>query len=68
MRRKPRLVIRIRILALLKRIPMNSLELSQRIGCSLKDLEKQLSYLEENGKIEKIRSKKFNEVFWRLKR
>jgi len=68
MRRKPRLVIRIRILSLLKKIPMNSFELSQRIGCSLEDCEKQLSYLEEKDKIEKIRSKKFNETFWRLKK
>jgi len=68
MRKKPRLIIRIRILSFLKKVPMNSFELSQRIGCSLKDLEKQLSYLEKKGKIEKIHSKKFNEDFWRLKK
>jgi len=68
MKRRPRLVIRIRILSLLKKRPMNSFELSQRIKCPLKRLEEQLSYLKEKGKIEKIHSKKFNEDFWRLKK
>ncbi len=68
MHRKPTLVIRIRILSLLKKIPMNSFELSQRIGCSLERVEEQLKYLEEKGRIEKIHSEKFNEDFWRLKR
>ncbi len=68
MRKKPRLVIRIRILSLLKKVPMNSFELSQRIKCPLKRVEYQLKYLEDKGKIEKIHSKKFNEDFWRLKK
>ncbi len=68
MRKKPRLVIRIRILSLLKKVPMNSFELSQRIKCPLKRVEDQLKYLEDKGKIEKIHSKKFNEDFWRLKK
>ncbi|NIO44889.1 MAG: ArsR family transcriptional regulator [Candidatus Aenigmarchaeota archaeon] len=68
MKKRPRLVIRIRILSFLKKRPMNSLELSQRIKCSLKRLEEQLKYLEEKGKIEKIHSKKYNEYFWRLKK
>ena len=68
MRRKPRLVIRIRILSLLKKRPMNSFELSQRIKSPLKRVDEQLKYLEKNNKIEKIHSKKFNEDFWRLKK
>ena len=68
MHRKPTLVIRIRILSLLKKIPMNSFELSQRIGCPLERVEEQLKYLEEKGRIEKIHSEKFNEDFWRLKK
>jgi len=68
MKRKPRLVIRIRILSLLKKVPMNSFELSQRIKCPLKRVEEQLSYLEKKGKVEKIHSKKFKEDFWRLKK
>jgi predicted transcriptional regulator len=67
MKRKPRLVIRIRILSLLKKVPMNSFELSQRIKCPLKRVEKQLSHLEEKGKIEKMHSEKYKEDFWRLK-
>jgi predicted transcriptional regulator len=68
MRRVPRLAIRVKTLMLLKKIPMNSFELSQRIGCSLKDVEEQLLYLEKEGKIERIHSEKFNEDFWRLKK
>jgi len=68
MKRKSRLLIRIRILAFLKKRPMNSLELSQRIKCPLERVEKQLKRLEENGKVEKIRSTKFKQIFWRLKK
>ena len=68
MRRMPRLAIRVKILILLKKIPMNSFELSQRIGCSLEDLEEQLLYLEKEGRIERVKSEKFNEIFWRLKK
>lgn len=68
MHREPRLAIRVKILLLLKKIPMNSFELSQRIGCPLEDVEKQLLYLEENNRIEKIHSEKFNQDFWRLKK
>ncbi len=68
MKRKSRLLIRIRILAFLKKRPMNSFELSQRIKCPLERVEKQLKRLEENGKVEKIRSTKFKQIFWRLKK
>ena len=67
MHRVPRLAIRVKVLMFLKKIPMNSFELSQKIGCPLEDVEKQLLFLEEEGKIEKIRSEKFKENFWRLK-
>ena len=67
MHRMPRLAIRVQILLLLKKVPMNSLELSQRIGCSLEEVERECFYLKENGRIEEIHSEKFNEYFWRLK-
>lgn len=68
MRKRPRLAVRVRILLLLKKVPMNSLELSQRIDCPLKDVEEQLLYLEKEGRIERIHSEKFKEDFWRLKK
>ena len=68
MHRVPRLAIRVKVLMFLKKIPMNSFELSQKIGCSLNDLEEQLLYLEKEGRIEKIHSEKFNEDFWRIKK
>jgi len=68
MRKRPRLAVRVRILLLLKKVPMNSLELSQRIDCPVADVNEQLLYLEKEGRIERIRSEKFNENFWRLKK
>jgi len=68
MHRTPRLAIRVKVLMFLKKIPMNSFELSQRIGCSVEDLQDQLLYLEKDGRIERIHSEKFNEDFWRLKK
>jgi predicted transcriptional regulator len=68
MRKRPRLAIRVRILLLLKKVPMNSFELSQKIDCPLKDVEEQLSNLEKDGRIERIHSEKFNEDFWRIKK
>ena len=68
MHRMPRLAIRVKVLMLLKKIPMNSFELSQKIGCSIEDLQEQLLYLEKEGKIERMHSEKFNEDFWRLKK
>lgn len=67
MRKRPRLAVRVRILLLLKKVPMNSLELSRRIDCPVEDVNEQLLYLEKEGRIERIRSEKFNENFWRLK-
>lgn len=57
-----------RILLLLEKVPMNSLELSQRIDCPIDEVNEQLLYLEKEGRIERIRSEKFNENFWRLKK
>jgi predicted transcriptional regulator len=68
MRKRPRLAVRVRILLLLKKIPMNSLELSQSIDCPLNDVKEQLLYLEKEGKVERMHSEKFNEDFWRLKK
>jgi hypothetical protein len=68
MHRRPRLAIRVQILLLLKKVPMGSLELSQKIGCSLEELERELFYLKAQGRIEEIRSEKFNMYFWRLKK
>ena len=67
MKKMPVLVIRVKILSLLKIMPMNSFELSQRIGCNQEDVQEQLMYLERNGKAEKLHSEKFNEDFWKLK-
>jgi hypothetical protein len=64
----PLIVIRIKILSLLEKMPMNSFELSQRIGCHVEDMEKQLLHLESQGKLERLRSEKFNETFWKLKK
>lgn len=68
MRKRSRLAVRVRILLLLEKVPMNSLELSQRIDCPIEDVNEQLLYLEKKGRIERIRSEKFNENFWRLKK
>lgn len=68
MHRIPRLAIRVKVLMFLKKIPMNSLELSQKIGCSEEDLKEQLLRLEKDDRIERIHSEKFNEDFWRLKK
>ncbi len=68
MRKRPRLAVRVRVLILLKKIPMNSLELSQSIDCPLNDVKEQLLYLEKEGKVERMHSEKFNEDFWRLKK
>jgi len=68
MHKRPRLAVRVRVLMLVKKIPMNSLELSQSIDCPLNDVEEQLLYLEREGKVERMHSKKFNEDFWRLKK
>jgi predicted transcriptional regulator len=68
MRKRSRLAVRVRILLLLKKIPMNSLELSQSIDCPLNDVKEQLLYLEKEGKVERMHSEKFNEDFWRLKK
>jgi predicted ArsR family transcriptional regulator len=67
MHKRPRLAIRVQILLLLKKIPMSTLELSKKIGCSLEEVERELLYLESQGRIEKIHSEKFNMYFWRLK-
>jgi len=67
MHKEPRLAIRVKVLLFLKKVPMNSFELSQRIGCPMKDLNEQLMYLEKEGRIERIHSERFNEDFWRLK-
>lgn len=67
MHRVPRLAIRVKVLMLIKKIPMNSFELSQRIGCPIEQLEEQLLFLEKEGRIERIHSEKFNEDFWRIK-
>jgi len=68
MHRIPRLTIRVKILMLIKKIPMNSLELSQSIDCPLNDVKEQLLYLEKEGRVERMHSEKFNEDFWRLKK
>lgn len=68
MHKRPRLAIRVQVLILLKKVPMGSLELSRNIGCPLEDVERELFYLKEQGKIEEIRSEKFNARFWRLKK
>ena len=68
MRKRSRLAIRVRILLLLKKVPMNSFELSQRIDCPIEDVEKQLLYLEKECRIERIYSEKFKENFWRIKK
>jgi predicted transcriptional regulator len=68
MRKRSRLAVRVRVLILLKKIPMNSLELSQSIDCPLNDVKEQLLYLEKEGKVERMHSEKFNEDFWRLKK
>ena len=68
MHKRPRLAIRVQILILLKKIPMNSFDLSQRIGCSMEETERELTDLETKEKIEKIHSEKFNTDFWRLKK
>ena len=67
MKKLPRLAIRVKILSLLAKIPMNSFELSQNIGCSQSELEEQLLVLEKNEKIERLRSEKFKQNFWKLK-
>lgn len=68
MHKKPRLAVRVRILMLIKKVPMNSLELSQSIDCPIEDVNEQLIYLEKEGRVERIHSEKFNEDFWRLKK
>jgi predicted Rossmann fold nucleotide-binding protein DprA/Smf involved in DNA uptake len=64
----PLLAIRVKILSLLGKMPVNAASLSQRIGCPIEDVESQLLYLEIQGKLERLRSEKFNETFWKLKK
>jgi predicted Rossmann fold nucleotide-binding protein DprA/Smf involved in DNA uptake len=64
----PLLAVRVKILSLLGSIPMNSAGMSQRIGCPIEDVESQLLYLEIQGKVERLRSEKYKEIFWKLKK
>lgn len=68
MHKIPSLSMRVKILMLLKKIPMSSVELSKRFMCPIKDVEGELTYLEKEGKIEKIKSEEYDQVFWRLKK
>jgi hypothetical protein len=67
MKKLPRLAIRVKVLSLLGKIPMNSFELSQNIGCETRDIEEQLIVLERDEKIEKLHSEKFKQDFWKIK-
>ena len=68
MHKMPSLAIRVKILMLLKKIPMNSVELSKNIMCPISDVDKELLYLEKEGKIERLKSEEYNQIFWRLKK
>jgi hypothetical protein len=67
MKKLPRLAIRVKILSLIAKIPMNSFELSKNIGCEQRDLDEQLLKLESDGKIERLHSERFKQDFWKLK-